>query len=105
MILSTTNDVPGAEISAVLGIARGNTIRARHIGRDILAGLKGVVGGEIESYTELMAESREQALARLIEHAETRGADAVVGLRISTSLVVTTASEILAYGTAVKLRP
>ena len=105
MILSTTDDVPGAEIASVQGIARGNTIRARHIGRDILAGLKGVVGGEIESYTQLMAESREQALARMIEHAEALGADAVVGLRISTSLVITTASEILAYGTAVKLRP
>ena len=104
MILSTTNEVPGAEIAAVLGIARGNTIRARHIGRDILAGLKGVVGGEIESYTKLMAESREQALARMIEHAEALGADAIVGMRVSTSMVITTAAEILAYGTAVKLR-
>ena len=104
MIVSTTNEVPGAEIAEVLGIARGNTIRARHLGRDILAGLKGVVGGEVGSYTKLMAESREQAIARMIEHAEAVGADAIVGMRIATSVLMTTAAEILAYGTAVKLR-
>ena len=104
MIVSTTNEVPGAEIAEVLGIARGNTIRARHIGRDVLAGLKGVVGGEVESYTKLMGESREQAIARMIEHAEALGADAIVGMRIATSVLMTTAAEILAYGTAVKLR-
>lgn len=105
MILSTTPSVPGREVTEVLGLARGNTIRSRHLGRDILAGLKGVVGGEIESYTKLMAESREQALARMIEHAASLGADAVVGVRVATSMVMSTASEILAYGTAVKLRP
>jgi len=104
MIVSTTNEVPGAEIGEVLGIARGNTIRARHLGRDIMAGLKGVVGGEVESYTKLMAESREQAIARMIEHAEALGADAIVGMRIATSVLMTTAAEILAYGTAVKIR-
>lgn len=104
MIVSTTNQVPGAEIAEVLGIARGNTIRARHLGRDILAGLKGLVGGEVESYTKLMGESREQAIARMIEHAESLGADAIVGMRIATSVLMTTAAEILAYGTAVKLR-
>ena len=104
MIVSTTNEVPGAEVAEVLGIARGNTIRARHLGRDILAGLKGVVGGEVESYTKLMGESREQAIARMIEHAEALGADAIVGMRIATSVLMTTAAEILAYGTAVKLR-
>ena len=104
MIVSTTNEVPGAEIGEVLGIARGNTIRARHLGRDILAGLKGVVGGEVESYTKLMGESREQAIARMIEHAEALGADAIVGMRIATSVLMTTAAEILAYGTAVKIR-
>lgn len=103
MILSTTDAVPGREVAEVLGIARGNTIRSRHLGRDIMAGLKGIVGGEIESYTKLMAESREQAIARMIEHASALGADAVVGMRISTSMLMTTASEILAYGTAVKL--
>lgn len=104
MIVSTANEVPGAETAEVLGIARGNTIRARHLGRDIMAGLKGVVGGEVESYTKLMAESREQAIARMIEHAEALGADAIVGMRIATSVLMTTAAEILAYGTAVKLR-
>lgn len=104
MIVSTTNEVPGAEIAAVLGIARGNTIRTRHLGRDLMAGLKGVVGGEVESYTKLMAESREQAIARMIEHAEALGADAIVGMRVATSVLMTTAAEILAYGTAVKLR-
>ena len=104
MIVSTTNEVPGAEVAEVLGIARGNTIRARHLGRDILAGLKGVVGGEVESYTKLMGESREQAIARMIEHAEALGADAIVGMRIATSVLMTTAAEILAYGTAVKIR-
>ncbi len=103
MILSTTDAVPGREVAEVLGIARGNTIRSRHLGRDIMAGLKGIVGGEIESYTKLMAESREQAIARMIEHASALGADAVVGMRVSTSMLMTTASEILAYGTAVKL--
>ena len=104
MIVSTTNEVPGAEVAAVLGIARGNTIRTRHLGRDLMAGLKGVVGGEVESYTKLMAESREQAIARMIEHAEDLGADAIVGMRVATSVLMTTAAEILAYGTAVKLR-
>ena len=104
MIVSTTNEVPGAEVAEVLGIARGNTIRARHLGRDIMAGLKGVVGGEVESYTKLMGESREQAIARMIEHAEALGADAIVGMRIATSVLMTTAAEILAYGTAVKVR-
>ena len=104
MIVCTTNDVPGAEIAEVLGVARGNTIRARHLGRDIMAGLKGLVGGEVESYTKLMAESREQAIARMIEHAEALGADAILGMRLTTSVLMTTAAEILAYGTAVKLR-
>ena len=104
MIVCTTNEVPGAEIAEVLGVARGNTIRTRHLGRDVMAGLKGIVGGEVESYTKLMAESREQAIARMIEHAEELGADAILGMRLTTSVLMTTAAEILAYGTAVKLR-
>ena len=102
MIVSTTNEVPGAEIGEVLGIARGNTIRARHLGRDIMAGLKGVVGGEVESYTKLMAESREQAIARMIELSEALGADAIVGTRFITAGVAQGSAEILAYGTAVR---
>ncbi len=104
MILATTNTVPGRETAAILGVARGNTIRTRHVGRDILAGLRTIVGGEIAGYTKLMAESREQALARMIEHAESLGADAVVGLRVTTQMVMQGASEILVYGTAVRLR-
>ena len=104
MILATTETVPGRETAAVLGLARGNTIRTRHVGRDILAGLRTIVGGEITGYTKLMAESREQAIARMVEHAETLGADAVVGLRVTTQMVMAGASEILVYGTAVRLR-
>ena len=104
MIVCTTNEVPGAEVAEVVGVARGNTIRTRHLGRDVMAGLKGIVGGEVESYTKLMAESREQAIARMIEHAEALGADAILGMRLTTSVLMTTAAEILAYGTAVKLR-
>ncbi len=104
MILSTTSSVPGREVASVLGVARGNTIRTRHVGRDILAGLRTIVGGEVVGYTKLMAESREQAIARMIEHAESLGADAVLGMRVSTQMVMAGASEILVYGTAVKLR-
>lgn len=104
MIITTTDSVPGYEIAEILGIARGNTIRARNIGRDIIAGLKNLVGGEIEEYTKLMAESREQALDRLKEDARSMGADAVVGIRFTTSYIMGAAAEILAYGTAVKLK-
>jgi uncharacterized protein YbjQ (UPF0145 family) len=104
MILSTTETVPNREISEILGVARGNTVRARNIGRDILSGLKNVVGGEIGAYTKLQAESREQAMKRMIFDAEDLGADAIVGIRITTSMVMQGASEILAYGTAVRLK-
>ncbi|MEZ4648160.1 MAG: YbjQ family protein [Candidatus Eisenbacteria bacterium] len=104
MILVTTNDVAGREISEVLGLVRGSTIRARHIGRDILARMRGIVGGEVSEYTKLMGESREQALDRLVQEARELGADAVVGLRFTTSEVMDSAAEILVYGTAVKLR-
>lgn len=104
MILTTTESVPGREIVEILGIAKGNTVRSRNIGRDIVAVFKNVVGGEIEEYTKLVAEAREQALDRLINTAEEMGADAVVNLRFATSEVAQGASEILAYGTAVKLK-
>ncbi|MCA9754631.1 MAG: YbjQ family protein [Candidatus Eisenbacteria bacterium] len=104
MILVTTNDVAGREITEVLGLVRGSTIRARHIGRDILARMRGIVGGEVSEYTKLMGESREQALDRLVQEARELGADAVVGLRFTTSEVMDSAAEILVYGTAVKLR-
>jgi uncharacterized protein YbjQ (UPF0145 family) len=104
MIIATTHQIPNKEVSQILGIARGGTVRARSIGRDIFAGLKNIVGGEIVEYTKLQAESREQALQRMIDDATKMGADAVIGVKISTSLITQGASEILAYGTAVKLK-
>ncbi len=104
MILSTMNDVPGREISGTLGLVRGNTIRARHVGRDLVATMRNLVGGEITEYTKLMGESREQAVDRMIAEAERMGADAIVAIRFSTAEVMGSAAEILAYGTAVRLR-
>lgn len=104
MILSTTETVPGREIVAVLGVARGSTVRARNLGRDIFAGLKNIVGGEISEYTQLLAETREEAMKRMVEDAIDLGADAVVNIRFNTATVMQGCSEILAYGTAVKLR-
>jgi len=104
MIITTTEKIPNKEISEILGIARGSTVRARNIGRDILAGLKNVVGGEIEEYTQLQAQSREQALQRMIQDAERMGADGIINVRLSTSMIMQGAAEILAYGTAVKLQ-
>lgn len=101
MELSTTDRIEGKKIVKQLGLVKGNTIRARHIGRDIMAGLRNVVGGEISDYTKMMAESREQALDRMMEEADKRGANAVVGLKFATSMIMQSASEILAYGTAV----
>ncbi len=102
MIISTTEKIPNKEIKEVLGIARGSTVRARNVGRDIFAGLKNLVGGEIEEYTKLQAHAREQAMQRMIYDAERLGADAVVNVRLTTAMVMQGAAEILAYGTAVK---
>jgi len=104
MIITTTETIPTKEIDQILGIARGSTVRARNIGNDIMAGLKNIVGGEVEEYTKLQAESREQAMQRMIKDAEKMGANAVIGFRITSSSVMQGASEILAYGTAVKLK-
>ena len=104
MLMTTSDQVPGREITETLGLVTANTVRARHVGRDILAGLKNLVGGEIGAYQQLLSESRELALARLQEQAEAQGADAVVALRMTTASVAQGASEILAYGTAVRLR-
>jgi uncharacterized protein YbjQ (UPF0145 family) len=101
MIFVTTDQITGKTIKKTLGIVRGNTIRARHIGRDISAALKNLVGGEIKDYTKMMAESREQALDRMVEEAESLGANAIVNVRFATSMIMQSASEILAYGTAV----
>jgi len=103
MIITTTETIPNRPITAILGVARGSTVRARNIGRDIFAGLKNLVGGEIEEYTKLQAYAREQAFQRLQEDAEKLGADAIVNVRFTTSMIMQGASEILAYGTAVKL--
>ena len=104
MELSTTESVPGKEIVQYVGLVRGNTIRARNLGRDILALLRALVGGEITDYTKMMAESREQAIDRMVEEAERLGANAVVGVRVTTSMIMTTAAEILIYGTAVQVK-
>jgi len=103
MIISTTETLPDKKITTVLGIARGSTVRARNIGRDFFAGLKNIVGGEIEEYTKLQAHAREQAMQRMIQDAQKMGAGAVVNVRITTAMVMQGAAEILAYGTAVKL--
>ncbi len=104
MILTTCETVPGREISQHLGLVKGNTVRAKHVGRDFMASLKNLIGGEIGGYTELMAESRAQAEQRLVEEARKLGADAVLAIRYSTSQITQGAAEILVYGTAVKLK-
>ncbi|MCW7075344.1 MAG: YbjQ family protein [Candidatus Methanospirare jalkutatii] len=104
MIVVSTDFVPGKEISEVLGLVKGNVIWAKHIGKDILAGFRQLVGGEIKEYTEMMSEAREIALRRMIQKAEELGADAVINVRFMTSMVMQGAAEILVYGTAVKLK-
>ncbi|HGS5851903.1 TPA: heavy metal-binding domain-containing protein [Vibrio parahaemolyticus] len=104
MIYTTTETVPGKEIEAVLGIVNGNVVQSKHVGRDIMAGLKGIVGGELKGYTEMLMEARNIAVSRLIEDAKKLNADAIVGIRFTTSSVTDGASEILVFGTAVKLR-
>lgn len=103
MIVVSTDTVPGRKIVKTFGLVRGNTVRVRHIGRDIAAKLKTLIGGEVEEYTKLLAESREQAVGRMVAEAEGVGANAIVGLRFGTSMVMQHAAEILAYGTAVMI--
>ncbi len=105
MIVSTTFTVPGREIQEIIGIARGNVIRAKHVGTDIVAGLRNLVGGEVTEYTKLMGEAREQAYDRMLAQAKEWDADAIVGINFTTSMVMAGSAEILAYGTAVKLKP
>ena len=104
MIVVNIDTIPGKKIVEVLGIVKGNTIRARHVGKDILAAFKNIVGGEIEEYTKMVAESREQSLDRMVEDARKLGADAVVSVRFMTANMMQGAAELLAYGTAVKLK-
>lgn len=101
MILVTSDEIPGKRIVKTLGLVRGNTIRARHIGRDIMAALRNVIGGEISDYTKMIAESREQSVDRMIAEAEKLGANAIVAVRFSTSSMMQGAAELLVYGTAV----
>ncbi|MBU0959578.1 MAG: YbjQ family protein [Nanoarchaeota archaeon] len=104
MIVVTTMEIPGKKVVGVLGIAKGNTVRARNIGRDIGAGFKSMVGGEIKTYTEMISHAREEAYNRMVNEAIDMGADAVIGFRFMTSMIMAGASEMLAYGTAVKLK-
>jgi uncharacterized protein YbjQ (UPF0145 family) len=101
MIVATTPSIEGKRIVRVLGLVRGNTVRSRHLGRDLLAGIRNVVGGEIPEYTKLLAESREQAVDRMVEEARSLGANAIVQMRFQTSMIARLAAELLVYGTAV----
>jgi len=104
MITVTTDSIPGREIVEAIGVVRGSTIRAKHVGKDIMAGLRMLVGGEVKEYTEMLTEARNESMRRMEAQAEKMGADAVVNLRYMTSQVMTGAAEMLAYGTAVKLK-
>ncbi len=103
MMLATTPEIAGYTITETLGLVRGSTVRAKHVGTDIVASLKNLVGGEVRGYSSLMAGAREQAVDRMIAEAREMGADAIVGLRMETSSIAKGASELLAYGTAVRL--
>lgn len=103
MIVVTTNEIPGKRVVKVIGLAKGNTVRARHVGQDILAFLKNLVGGEVNNYTKLLAESREQALDRMVADAESMGANGIIMVRFQTSMIMAGTAELLAYGTAVIL--
>ncbi len=105
MIVTTTEKIDGQEVGEVLGLVRGNVIRAKHIGTDIIAALRNLVGGEVTEYTKMMGEAREQATDRMIAEARLKGANAIVGMRFTTSMVMAGSAEILAYGTAVRLVP
>jgi len=101
MIIVTTDGVPGKTVKQVLGLVRGNTIRARHVGQDLKAAFRNLIGGEVVEYTKLLAESREQAIDRMVANAEELGANAILGMRFTTSEIMSGAAELLAYGTAV----
>ena len=103
MTIATSSNIVGKEITKTYGVVRGNTVRARHVGKDIIAGLKTIVGGEIQEYTKLMAESREQSIDRMVEEAKALGANAIVDTRFATSYIMSNVAEILVYGTAVSI--
>lgn len=103
MTLTTLESVPGYTVLDHFGVVSGSTVRAKHIGKDILAGLKNIIGGELKGYTELMEESREQSIQRMVDQAKIKGANAIVGIRFATSDVAPGAAEVFAYGTAVRI--
>ncbi|MCO5113383.1 MAG: YbjQ family protein [Bdellovibrionaceae bacterium] len=103
MYLSNIETIPGKQIESVVGLVQGSSVRAKHVGRDIMAGIKNVFGGELKGYTELLNESREEAMQRMIQAAQAQGANAIVNVRFSTSSIAAGAAEIFAYGTAVKV--
>jgi len=103
MINTTTDFIPGKKVGKILGVAKGSTVRTKHIGRDIMAGLKHIIGGELKGYTEMIHDARKQAMERMNEDAKEMGANAVINIRLATSQVAQNAAEVLAYGTAVKL--
>ncbi len=103
MIIATTEQIEGKKVKRTIGMVKGSTIRARHLGKDIMAAFRGMAGGEITEYTKMMAEAREEAIQRMIEDAEKQGANAIICLRFSTSMVMQNAAEVLAYGTGVVL--
>ena len=104
IIITTTSEIPGKKVVEILGVVKGNTIRARHVGRDIAAGFKNIVGGEIKSYTEMTEKARDEAFNRMVNQAVELQADAIINVRFATSMVMQGAAEMLAYGTAVKLK-
>ncbi len=104
VIVLTTDKIPGKEIKEILGVVKGNTVRARNVGRDIGAGFKNLIGGEVKTYTDMTTQSREEAFNRMVNQAVDMGADAIVGFRFMTSMIMQGAAEMLAYGTAVKLK-
>lgn len=104
IIVASTNEIPRKQIIEIIGVVKGSTVRARNIGRDIGAGFKNLIGGEIKTYTDMIKTSREEAYNRMVNEAIEKGADAIIGMRFMTSMVMQGASEMLAYGTAVKLK-
>ena len=103
IITTTTAEIPGKNVTQILGVVKGNTIRARNVGRDVMAGFKNIIGGEIKSYTQMTTQAREEAFNRMVNEAHEMGADAVINIRFATSMIMQGAAEMLAYGTAVKL--
>ena len=104
MIFTTTPDVPGKEVIENLGVVTGNVVQSKHVGRDLMASLKGIIGGEIVGYTEMLTEARNIAISRMVDDAEQKGADAVINIRFTTSAIMANASELLVFGTAVKIK-